>query len=127
MQAAREAESERIRVYVMGIGGDQGEPIPRHDQAGARIAGYKRDSDGEVVLSRLSSEPLASAARLTKGFWVRVDEGGVGRILSALSELERGRGEVMRGVRWTPRFQWFVAGALLLLMMDWAWAWRRQR
>ncbi len=127
LQAAREAESEGIRVYVMGIGSDQGEPIPRHDQAGARISGYKRDSEGEVVLSRLSSEPLASAARLTKGFWVRVDEGGVGRILSALSELERGRGEVMRGVRWTPRFQWFVAGALLLLMMDWAWAWRRQR
>lgn len=127
IEAARAAAAERIRLYVIGIGTERGEPIPRHDRVGERIGGYKRDSQGEIVLSRLTREPLARAAQLTGGFWTRGDEGGVSRVLAALSELERGRGEVTRGVRWTPRFQWFVGGALLLLVMDWAWAWRRLR
>ncbi len=125
--AARAAAAQRIRLYVIGIGSDRAEPIPRHDWRGERVGGYKQSGEGEVVLSRMMAEPLSAAARSTDGFWTRADEGGVSRVLAALSELERGRAEVTRGVRWTPRFQWFVAGALLLLMADWAWAWRRQR
>jgi Ca-activated chloride channel family protein len=127
LDAARAAAEAHIRLYAIGIGSGRAEPIPRYDRLGARIGGYKLDAEGEVVLSRLSGEPLAGAARRTGGFWVRADEGGIARVLAALSGLERGRGLVARGVRWTPRFQWFVAGALLLLVMDWAWAWRRQR
>lgn len=125
--AARGAASERMRIYSIGIGTERGEPIPRHDRMGERIGGFKRDLEGEVVLSRLETEPLSRASRITGGFWARGDEGGVSRVLDALSELERGKAQVARGVRWTPRFQWFIAGALLLLMVDWAWAWRRVR
>ncbi|MGD2218478.1 MAG: VWA domain-containing protein [Gemmatimonadales bacterium] len=127
LDAARQAAGERIRLYALGVGSDHAEPIPRYDRIGERIPGFKLDSNDEIVLSRMSSEPLAGAARTTGGFWARVDEGGVGRVLAALSELREGRGTMTRGIRWTPRFQWFVAGALLFLMMDWAWAWRRQR
>ncbi len=127
LRVAREAESRRIKVYGIGIGRERGEPIPLHDRLGERIGGYKRDSEDEVVLTRLMREPLSRAARLTGGFWARADEGGAARVLAALSELERGRSEVLSGVRWTPRFQWFVAAALLLLLADWTWAWRRRR
>ena len=127
LAAASAADAERIRLYAVGIGSDRGEPIPMHDRLGERIGGYKQDEEGEVVLTRMMTTPLSSAAKETGGFWARADEGGVTQVLIALAELERGRGEVTRGVRWTPRFQWFVAGALLLLVMDWTWAWRRLR
>lgn len=127
LQAAREAESRRIKVYGIGIGQERGEPIPLHDRLGERVGGYKRDSEDNVVLTRLTREPLSRAADVTGGFWARADESGAARVLAALSELERGRSEVLSGVRWTPRFQWFVAAALLLLLADWTWAWRRRR
>lgn len=127
LAAARAAAAAQVHIYVIGIGSERGEPIPAHDQLGERIGGFKRDSDGEVVLSRLQVEPLAGVARLADGFWARVDEGGVSRVLSALAALRQGRGQVTRGVRWTPRFQWFVAVALLMLVTDWAWAWRPRR
>ncbi len=127
LEAARRATALNARIYGIGIGGEQGEPIPLHDRAGDRIAGYKRDSNGQVVLSRLTREPLASAARLTGGFWAAVDQGAVPRVLEALNELERGRGTTTAGVRWIPRFQWFVAVGLFLLALDWVWAWRRVR
>jgi Ca-activated chloride channel family protein len=127
LDAAGAAAAAGVRLYAIGIGSGRAEPIPRHDPVGQRIGGYKLDADGEVVLSRMAAEPLAGAARRTGGFWARADEGGVARVLAALSGLQPGRGTVTRRVRWTPRFQWFVGVGLLLLMMDWAWAWRRPR
>lgn len=127
LDAAREAAEAGIHLYAIGIGDARGEPIPRRDPSGERLGGFKLDSDGEVVLTRLRPEPLLSATRLTGGFWARADEGGVGRALSALADLRKGRGTVTRGVRWIPRFQWFVGLALLLLVADWTWAWRRRR
>jgi Ca-activated chloride channel family protein len=126
-EAARSAAARRIRIFAVGIGSDRGEPIPRYDRLGERIGGFKRDSAGEVVLTRMQPEPLAGVARVADGLWARADEGGTTRVVARLAELEAGRGQVARGVRWTPRFQWFVAAALLLLATDWAWARRRQR
>lgn len=123
--AARAAAAQRIHVYAVGIGTERGEPIPRYDRLGERIGGFKRDPEGGVVLSRLEREPLSEMTELAGGFWARADEGGVAGVLAALDELERGKGRVTRGVRWTPRYQWFIGLALLLLVTDWAWAWRR--
>jgi len=124
--AGRQAAAASVHLFVIGVGSERGEPIPRHDQLGERIGGFKRDGTGEIVLSRLEREPLTSAARTTGGFWARADEGGANRALAELSELRRGHGRVSRGVAWTPRFQWFVGAALLLLVVDWSWA-RRGR
>lgn len=125
--AAADAASRNTHIFVIGIGSERGEPIPRHDRLGERIGGFKRDGNGEVVLTRLEREPLASAARATGGFWARADEGGANRVLAELTELRRGHGRVTRGVRWTPRFQWFVAAAIALLVVDWGWAARGRR
>jgi Ca-activated chloride channel family protein len=122
--AARAASAAGIRIYGIGIGGEAGEPIPRHDRTGARVGGFKHDDEGRVVLTRLSREPLATAAQSAGGFFARADENGAARVLTALAELRAGRAQATRGVRWTPRFQWFVALALLLVMIDAVWAGR---
>lgn len=127
VQAARAASAAGVQIYGIGIGGEAGEPIPKYSRMGERLGGYKRDSEGRIVLSRLEREPLARAAQITGGFWVRADEGGSGRVLASLSELEGGPGETTRQLKWTARFQWFVGLAVILLMIDSAFAWRRTR
>ncbi len=124
LEEARAAKNAGIRIYALAVGTESGEPIPRHDRLGEPIGGYKRDTDGEVVLTRMQRDPLEEAANLTGGLWVRADEGGASRVVAALAELEFGTGRFSRGVSWTPRFQLFLAAAFLLLTLDWAWAWR---
>ena len=127
LRAAREARSAGIRIYALGVGLERGEPIPRYDRLGEPLGGYKRDDEGEIVLSRLTRQPLADAASMTEGLWVRAEDGGASRVVAALADLERGTGAVTRGVRWTPRFQLFLALALALVGLDWVWAWRGSR
>lgn len=124
ISVAEQAAAANVIVLVIGVGGDRGVPIPRHDRTGLKVGGFKRDAAGGVVLTRSEREPLAAAARETGGFWARSDEGAASRVLAALSELRRGQGQVTRGVRWTPRFQWFIGVAIVLLIVDWGWAWR---
>lgn len=124
IRTAREAADIGVRLYGIGVGTESGEPIPRRDRLGERLGGYKRDTEGKVVLTQLHGDPLAEATQISGGFWTRADEGGAGRVLAALADLQRGEGQTTRGVRWTPRFQWFVALALLLLIADSALAWR---
>ncbi|MBA7697880.1 hypothetical protein ES703_106552 [subsurface metagenome] len=45
MAAVNEAKKEGIRIYTVGIGSSEGEPIPIRDEKG-NISGYKKDKKG---------------------------------------------------------------------------------
>ena len=44
-----------MKIYAIGIGNPEGEPIPVFDEQGHRT-GYKRDKKGEIVLSRVDEK-----------------------------------------------------------------------
>ena len=65
LAAAEEAKVAGVRIFTIGIGRDEGAPIP--DPGG----GFRRDSRGEIVLSRLDEPTLQKIARETGGRSVR--------------------------------------------------------
>ena len=116
--AARRARDAGVRIYAVGVGTERGEPIPEQDPETGRVVEYKRDAEGQVVLSRLEPGPLRDVAALTNGAFVRVDEGGVARLVGALQGLKRETGSGVRRLEWTPRYHWFALLGFLLLTAD---------
>src|SRR5690606_34374697 len=122
--AAVLAEAERaaaagIVVHTVGIGSQRGEPIPERDPRTGREAGYKRDMSGEVVISRLNESLLSRIAELTGGRYVRLDQAGAtDQLLGALRAVERTRIQGERYLEPRPRDAWFVALALVLLVVE---------
>ena len=55
--AAKEAAKLGLKIFTIGIGSPQGEPIPVMDEQGRRT-GYKRDKKGEVILSKVDEAML---------------------------------------------------------------------
>jgi len=126
-EAAREAKKAGVRIFAVGIGSDTGEPIPLRDEAG-EIEGYKKDSSGKVVLTRLNEEPLRAVAEATGGLYVRASETlGLDRILDEINRMEKK--ELEGGVRvlYEDRYSYFVWPALLFLIAQWALPLRRRR
>jgi Ca-activated chloride channel family protein len=115
---ARRAADAGVRVYGVGVGTERGEPIPVYDAERGRVVGYKRDAQGEVVLSKLGTETLTAMASTAGGAFVRADEGGVARLVSALEGLKRAEGAGVRRLEWTPRYHWFALLAFLMLSAD---------
>ncbi|HEX9737413.1 MAG TPA: VWA domain-containing protein [Thermoanaerobaculia bacterium] len=116
LRAAEEAKLAGVRVFTIGIGRDEGAPIP------APGGGFRRDRRGEIILSRLDETTLQKIALETGGRYVRSVTGDVDLeqiyvqgIKATLEDQELGS---KRRQRWEERFQWIVAAALLALMAE---------
>ncbi len=78
--AAREAAGDGIQVYIDAIGSAAPEPIPAYTADG-RLAGYERDSRGEVKQTQFTPEmeqQLRSVATEGNGAYFRPRQGEVG-------------------------------------------------
>ena len=125
LEAAREAAEQGVRIFAIGIGREEGAPIPR---AGG---GFRRDRNGEIILSRLDEATLQRIALETGGRYVRSVTGDVDLeqiylqgVKATLDDRELGAG---RRQRWTSRFQWLLGAAILLLMIEMLIPTRRDR
>jgi Ca-activated chloride channel family protein len=128
--AAKDAAKMGLKIYTVGIGNPaQGEPIPMFDENGRRI-GYKNDSKGQPVLSRLDESLLIQLAQDTGGQYFRATPTGneVDQLANALESLEHGDQRTRLFNRFENRFQWPLALGLILLIMSLAvpeqrWKW----
>jgi Ca-activated chloride channel family protein len=116
LEAAARAKERGIRIFPIGIGRDEGAPIPRDR------GGFRRDESGEIILSRLDEATLQRIALDTGGRYVRSVTGDLDLeqiyfqgIKAAIAEQELG---ATRRQRWKDRFQWLVALALAALMVE---------
>lgn len=116
LEAAERAKDSGIRVFTIGIGREEGAPIP------APGGGFRRDRRGEVIVSRLDETTLQKVALETGGRSVRSVTGDLDLetvyargIKTTLEDRELGS---RRRQRWEERFQWALALALGALALE---------
>ncbi len=90
VSAAKEAAKKGIIIYTIGIGNPAGEPIPMRD-ANGNLIGYKKDSKGNVVVSRLDENTLQSIAEAGNGKYFHTSPGGkeLDKIYDEISGMEK--------------------------------------
>jgi Ca-activated chloride channel family protein len=70
-EAIQRAKAAGVVVHTVGVGTEAGQPVPELDEDG-RVTGYKRDADGNPVVSRLHMQTLEAIARGTGGRAFRI-------------------------------------------------------
>ena len=120
LAAAREATQEDVIIHAIGFGSPRGEPVPIRDSNGA-LVGYKRDEQGQTVLSRLDEVTLQQVALETGGLYFRASAAGqeVDAIVDAIARLETGEREGQFETEGVERSEWFAGCAVLALVADW--------
>jgi Ca-activated chloride channel homolog len=116
-QAEAAAENGLI-IYTIGIGTSAGSFIPVV-RNGREM--YKRDRSGQPVRSRLNEKVLRELAKAGSGRYFNLSSGSE-EVLSALKEridrMEKRTLEQRSFSEYESSFQWFIGGALLLLMLE---------
>jgi len=114
--AAQEAFEQGVIIYTIGFGSPEGEPIPQYDNLGNLIE-YKKDSNGETVLTQLDEVTLQQIASMTNGRYFRALPDGreVGFLADEIRELQTSELESRFETRGVERFQWFLAIAIIAL------------
>jgi len=116
--AAKEAVGLGLKIFPVGIGTPQGEPIPVFDDQGHRT-GYKRDKSGEVVMSKLDEQTLMQVAQLTGGHYFRATATGaeIDDLVRSLEALQQDKQKSKLFNRYENRYQWPLALGILFLFI----------
>ena len=89
-QAVKRAKQAGVVVHTVGVGTEGGQPVPELDADG-RTTGYKRDAEGNAVVSRLEMTTLETIARGTGGqaFRITPADTSLSGLAAALEGLEQ--------------------------------------
>ncbi|MCG9129235.1 VWA domain-containing protein [Candidatus Poribacteria bacterium] len=103
-------------IYTFCIGvGSANKPTPI--LLPEKSKGYKRDMNGQLVLTKLDEQHLMDIASSGNGQYYHVNE-GISKLVSDLSKLEKQKYRIRSDGEYQDRYQWFVGFALLLLIME---------
>lgn len=69
LEAAKEAAEKNMQVFILGIGSPEGSPIPV--ERGSND--FRRDKDGNVIVTRLNEQMCQEIAKAGNGLYIRVD------------------------------------------------------
>lgn len=113
LAAARRAAETGIRIYVIGIGTPEGAPIQIDGE-------FIRDEKGDMVVSKLNEEMLASIADISGGAYVRSSKQAVGldEIVESINDMERSELSMLRFEEFNEQNQYLLGAALLLLLFE---------
>ena len=115
---AQMAADQGVMIYTIGFGSPDGEPIPEYNQMG-EVIGYKKDQNGEVVLSKLDEATLQEIATTGGGQYFRAPADGseLAALIGELGLLQRDELSTHLEVRGIERFQIFLLAALVLMIV----------
>ncbi len=119
IEAAEEARKEGIKIYTVGIGNPQGEPIPVLDRKGMQV-GFKKDEAGQVIVTRLDEETLQKVALATGGKYYRATAGEMEleKIFDEITKMEKKELEGTLVTRFDDRFQWPLLLGIFLIVVE---------
>jgi len=116
---AAEVRRAGARLFVLGVGGTAGAPIPLVDSTGA-VLGERRDPAGQPVRTKLDETLLRELARRGEGRYEHADGSGRAGVRIADAIRSQGNTEVRgRSIRaYDERYPWFAAAAGILLLAE---------
>lgn len=118
-EVVKEAVDKGISIYAIGLGSPSGVPIPMYNASGTQT-GYKKDRQGNVVLTKLDETTLKEITRLGNGTYYRATNSSdeLEQIYKDLSKLEETEFGATRITEYEDRFYWFLAPAIFLLLIE---------
>ncbi len=113
-RAVKEAKVQGIKIYTIGLGKPEGEPIPIRNDRGEMI-GYKKDERGELVLTRLDEQMLQEIAADADGRYYHASAGEIAldQIYEDINAMEKKEQKGMLMTQYEDRYQYVLPFAII--------------
>ena len=111
--AAKQAAELGIKVYTIGVGSADGQPIPMN-------GGLLRDKEGNIVVTRLDEETLRKVAQAGGGAYIHAggEEFGLNPIIQDIRAMEDEEFGSVVFEEYDEQYMYFFAVALLLFVLE---------
>jgi len=118
IEVAEAASEEGIKIYTIGVGSENGGPIPL--KRNGVVMSYKKDQNNETVITKLNMETLRLIANEAKGSYIDGSQTAavVEQIRAILSVMDKKEFEAKEFAEYKDQFQWFLGVGLFFLILD---------
>ncbi|MEE2954268.1 MAG: VWA domain-containing protein [Bacteroidota bacterium] len=118
INSAKKAFEANIFIHTLGMGLTKGGPIPIYKYG--RQVGFRKDNNGDIVVSKLNEKMLQEIAKIGHGSYVRANntQAGLSILFSEINKLEKKEIGTMIFTEYKDRFQLFIGLTLLFLILN---------
>ncbi|MCL5127049.1 VWA domain-containing protein [Algibacter sp. L4_22] len=115
---AEQAHDEGIRIFTIGVGDVKGGPIPL--KKNGIVLNYKKDNQGETVITRLNEDTLKKIADEADGVYINGKNTNdvVEKIREILNGMDKTEFEAKQFADFKDQFQWFLGLGVFFLLID---------
>lgn len=115
--AAANAAEQGIVVHTIGLGSPKGALIPDYSNG---QKGYKKDSKGNTIVTKLDEQMLQKIAQAGKGMYIRANntQMGLNALFNEVNKMEKTELESQVYADYDEKFQYFIGLGLFLLLLD---------
>jgi len=113
LDAAKRAAEQGVKIFAVGIGTPDGAPV--------KVKGeWLKDEKDEMVVSRLNEELLQQITAATGGGYIRATNAAFGleEIVGEIEKIEQGELTTLSFEEYNEQFQWILAIAAILLLLE---------
>ncbi|MBR1522266.1 MAG: VWA domain-containing protein [Bacteroidales bacterium] len=113
VEAAKLAAESGIKVYTIGVGSPEGQPIPTE-------GGLMKDKDGNIVVTRLNEDILKDVARAGGGAYIHAgtEEFGLNPIVQDIRKMEDEEFGSVVFEDFNELYMYFFGAALLFFVIE---------
>jgi len=114
-QVAKALAANGVMINTIGIGSPKGTVII-DPETGAT----KKDAEGNAVITKLNEGILQQLSKISNGIYVKLDDvdEAANKVVAQLNTIEEKALQDVAYLNYHTFFQWFVGGALLLLVLE---------
>ncbi len=115
---AEEAAEVGIRIFTIGVGTTKGDRIP--EKRNGIVLNYKKDNNGETVITKLDEETLKVIAKEANGIYINGNKTSVvvDEIRDILNKMDKTEFEAKQFADFESQFQWFLGAGIFFLFID---------
>ncbi|GAB1856098.1 VWA domain-containing protein [Flavobacteriaceae bacterium MHTCC 0001] len=118
IDVAQTASEEGIRIFTIGVGDLKGGPIPL--KRNGVVVSYKKDNQGETVITKLNEDTLKGIAAEANGVYIngKITNDVVEHIREILNKMDKTEFEAKQFADFKDQFQWFLGFGIFFLFLD---------
>lgn len=118
LEIAKQAADNGIRIFTIGVGLEEGGWIPI--KRNGELLRYKRNQSGERVVTKRSEDILKDIADAADGSYIDGNntQDVLEEVTALLNGMDKSTFEAKQFADFKHQFQWFLAAAILLLILD---------
>jgi Ca-activated chloride channel family protein len=119
IEKAKDASKKGVVIHTIGMGSEEGGPIPIKNRRG-QIQSYQKDKKGETVLTKLNEEMLKQIASSGKGSYIRASstKSGLDALFYEINKMEKNKIDSKVFTDYKDRFQWLLGLSIILLILE---------